>query len=209
MRLFFAVLFIILSLFCSFNGFSQTKIDKSKDEIKKGSSNNEDNSSSNTSTSSSDSESSGGFFAEIAARIFIYVTYYSFIGNYEMEEHLYNDISNYPYYKTGSGNYVTYDSLSTNYKKFRLDVDNDLLLRNDNLYGNHLKVKIRPTKYLYFQTDYFQLYEYDRFSKNYSNLSLFNFTLCYDRLRFQRFNLGWFPIRFYCRYLFPTQYKPL
>jgi len=191
MRRFIAVLFITLSLFCSFNGLSQTKVDKSKDELKKGSSDKKDNSSSRTSTSSDDSESTDGFFAELAARIFVYVTYYSFIGNYNAEDHLYNDISNYPYYRAGSGNYVAYYSLSADYKRFRLDVDNDLLLRNDNLFGNHLKAKIRPSKYIYFQTDYFQLFEYDRFSKNYSSLSLFNFTLCYDRLRFQRFNLGW------------------
>lgn len=191
MKRFAVSILITLMLFCSFNGLSQTKIDKSKDELKKGSSDNKDNSTSKTSTSSSDSESSDGFFAEIAARIFVYVTYYSFIGNYELEEHLYNDISNYPFYKGGAGNYIAYDSLSNDYKKFRLDIDNDLLLRNDNLFGNHLKAKIRPSKYLYFQTDYFQLFEYDRLSKSYSNLSLFNFALCYDRLRFQRFNLGW------------------
>lgn len=190
MRSILASIIIALILFCSFNGLSQTKIDKSKDEIKKGKSDSKENSSSKTSTSDK-SESSDGFFAEIAARVFIYVTYYSFIGNYEMEDHLYNDISKYPYYKSGEGNYIAVDSLSTDCRKYRLDVDNDLLLRNDKLFGNHLKAKIRPSKYFYFQTDYFQLFEYDRLNSSYSNLSMFNFTFCYDRLRFEEVNLGW------------------
>jgi hypothetical protein len=73
----------------------------------------------------------------------------------------------------------------------RLDLDNKLLLSLTNIYGNHLKAKFRPFKFFYLQGDYIQLVELAQFDTSDSYLSLFNLDFCYDRIRFEKFNLGW------------------
>lgn len=172
----------------SINGYSQSKIDKSKEELKKG---RESNNTENHTSSSSDDNSSDSFFAEIAAKIFLYVTYYSFIGNYADEYHLQSNLTQYPYYNNLSGNYESPDSIPAPTKIMRLDLENKLLVGTPELYGNHFKTKFRPFQFFYLQVDYFQLLEYSKIVKSYSNLSLFNFNFCYDRIRFEKFNLGW------------------
>jgi hypothetical protein len=72
---------------------------------------------------------------------FMYLTYYSIIGNYDIENHLHNNLSNYPYDSNLSGNFENSDSVLQ--LILRLDLENQLLSHN-NLYGNHLKAKIRP-----------------------------------------------------------------
>ncbi len=172
--------------------FSQGKIDKSKDELKKSSKSIDRQPKKSGSFSSNSSDDSFEFFIfRIFAEAFLFVTYNTAIGNYENENHLHNNLTNYPFYDHFSGNYKGNDSVPTLTKNFRIDLDNKLLYYNDKLFGNHLKAKIRPFKYFYFQTDFVQLLELDKDNRDYSNISLFDLNFCYDRIRFERFNLGW------------------
>jgi hypothetical protein len=41
------------------------------------------------------------------------------------------------------------------------------------------------------KTDFYQLFEFNDFDNSNDRLSLFYFNLGYDRIRFERFNLGW------------------
>ncbi len=126
------------------------------------------------------------------ARAFMFVTYQAAIGNYQAEDHLHRNLTSYPYYEEGqAGNYEGPGATSEVVKKFRIDLSDQYLYGNENTYGNHFKLKLRPFQYFYFQTDYFLLKEKGLPVATYSDLSLFNFNLCYDRIRLERFNLGW------------------
>ena len=125
------------------------------------------------------------------AQGFLYITYYAAIGNYEAEDHLHNKLTCYPYYNGISGNYQNADPALSSFKNRRIDLENNLLYSNDQLFGNHLKFKFRPFQYFYFQTDYVQMVEHNTIDKEYSNLSLWGLNLCYDRIRLDRFNFGW------------------
>ena len=141
----------------SLNCLSQGKIDKSKDELKKGSKSSDRPSNKSSSFSSGRSDDSFEFFIfRMFAEAFLFVTYNTLIGSYEKEGHLHNELTNSPFYDGFAGNYVGsgFDPPST--KNFRIDLDNKLLYYNDKLFGNHLKAKIRPIKYFYFQTDFVQ-----------------------------------------------------
>lgn len=139
---------------------------------------------------------SGSFISNIFGAIISYITYYTFIGSYELEDHLHYDLTKYPYFDKESGNYIDYCPLpdsennASSIAKFRLDLEDKYLLSSKNSYGNHLKIKLRPIKYAYLQVDYFELIEKNPVDKGLSNLSLFNFNACYDRVRFENFNLG-------------------
>ena len=179
----FLVTFLLNSSFVS---FAQGKLDKSKEDLNKGSSNNRSSRSSDSSFSSDDDDDDN-FFVSLLSQIAAFTLYYSFIGGYGEEDHLQNTLTRYPYSDYDTGNYL--EDMSG--RSARLDIDNKFLAGLENIYGNHLKAKLRPSKYIYFQTDYIQLVEDKSTSDNRSYLSLFNFDLCYDRLRFERFNLGW------------------
>ncbi len=125
------------------------------------------------------------------AQIFLYVTYYTVIGNYAYESHLHNNLTKYPYYNYSSGNYEKRDSFFYSKRRARLDLEDLFLFGRNDFWGNHFKAKIRPFHYFYFQTDYFQLVEKSKTENINSSLSIFNFNICYDRLRFDRFNFGW------------------
>jgi len=145
---------------------------------------------------STEDEPSGNFISNLLGTIISYVTYYTFIGSYELEDHLHYDLTKYPYFDYESGNYIDYCPLpdsennASSIAKFRLDLENKYLLSSKNSYGNHLKIKLRPIKYAYLQVDYFELIERNSLNNYSSNLSLFNFNACYDRVRFENFNLG-------------------
>lgn len=114
---------------------------------------------------------------------------YVFIGNYNNENHLSHYVAPYPFYNGESGNYEGYDTI----KKigFRFDLEDNLIYSNPDLYGNHLKLKIRPFEHFYVQADYFQLREINKIDDLNYRLPLFYFSVAYDRLRFEKFNLGW------------------
>jgi hypothetical protein len=182
LKIFIVTLFVNVS----FNSFSQNKIEESKEELKK--ENEDHNANPNFST---DDNSSDNIFVDIITKIFLYTTYYSFIGNYRIEDHLHNNLTRYPYYDNLSGNYENFNLEGQPIKKVRFDLEDKLLLNFSKLYGNHLKIKIRTKTFFNFQTDYYQLFEYNKNEGNYSDLSLFSFNFCYDRIRFENFNLGW------------------
>lgn len=189
------LLFFVI-MFCGFhsNMNSQKKIEKSKEALTESSGvNNNSSSTSSSRSSSSSSSSSNNLFAEIIIDGFIYITYgtikYGLIGDYNKEEHLYNKLSPYPFKEGSYGNFNSNDSLYRN--RMRLDLENSFIYNSNNLFGNHLKAKIRPFQYFYVQSDFHQLYEFDKIYDKSYRLSIFQFNLCYDRIRFNRFNLGW------------------
>lgn len=185
-----AILLIICCL-CSVC-FSQKRIEKSKKELKE-SSNSNNNSNTSSSTRSNSRSSSSSFGENFMFDVFVYATYgivkYGFIGDYKNEDHLYNNLSYYPFKDGSYGNFNSNDSISRS--KMRLDVENSFIYNSNTLFGNHLKVKIRPFQYFYLQTDYHQLFEFDRINNKNYDLSIFQFNLCYDRIRMDKFNFGW------------------
>lgn len=175
---------------------AQTRIDQSKSDLKSGSSNtsssssNSSQSSSNTSRSNASSNVGDGI-AEVFAEVALVLFYYSFIGDYKHEDHLYSPLTKYPFNNAGEGNFVASDSAVSAKNRFRLDVDSKFLYSDSNLYGSHLNLKIRPFQYFYLNTDYHYLTEKSAFTQAQSNLSIFQFNFNYDRIRLSKFNLGW------------------
>jgi hypothetical protein len=172
--------------------YSQGQLSKSKEEVKensKESSWNRPVSESNSSASNNNNSGKSGFI-RFLGQVIYYSTFYVAIGSYGTEEHLYNDLSKYPYNVPNLGNYVAEPSEANPGNKYRFDISDNLLASND-IYGNHLKAKIRPWKFFYLQGDYITLVEPSDRSDGLSTLSIFNFNLNYDRLRFERFNIGW------------------
>jgi hypothetical protein len=187
---------IILLLFIaiSITSLGQNKLDKSKKELNAGSGENKQ-SSSRTRNSSGSSKSSYNSDTNLFVDIFVNITFgifkYGVIGDYNNEDHLYNTLTKYPYYNGNSGNYESSDTLSGIKNKARIDLENSFVYNSNNLFGNHLKTKIRPFQYFYLQTDFHQLFEFNDIDQKQYRLSLFQFNLNYDRIRFEKFNFGW------------------
>ena len=176
--------------------FAQT-IDKSKRELTAKPNPPAQSSGQTTTTqkSTSTNNSSSSFASEAGAEVFLFLfkislgaAYYGGIGDYQNENQLYNNLTTAPYTYGNTGNYSSRDSVLK--KNIRIDVENSFLYKK-NLFGNHLKVKIRPSKYFYFQTDFHQLFELDPFTDKYDQLPIYQINFCYDRLRLDKFNLGW------------------
>lgn len=193
------MLILLIAFLCS-NCFifGQKKIERSKEELTEQSGVNYQSTTTTTySTSRSSSSSSNSFgeslLVEIAAYLFVYTTYgvvkYGIVGDYYNENHLYSNLSHYPYKNGNYGNYNSNNSLSK--CKVRLDVENTFMYNSNDLLGNHLKLKIRPFQYFYLQTDFRQLFEFDRINDANYQLNFSHFTLGYDRVRLNKFNLGW------------------
>lgn len=184
-------LVLLLTILYS-QSFAQGKIDKSKQEIRKGGDKNNSSQPGQPSPSSKDNDDQtiGESLFEGVAKIFLYITYYSTIGKYDTEQHLHSNVTPYPYYNKRSGNYEKADTTNHTKNRFHVDAAYLFLYSNKDLTGHHIKLNIRPLKYLYVQAQYHLLAERN-INNTRSNLSLFNFNLCYDRLRFEKFNLGW------------------
>lgn len=182
--------FYILCFITSTLTFGQTKIDKSKKELN---SNVSSSSQSNSNTTNHSRHHNGDERSNIWLNIVFGIFKYGFIGDYNNEDHLYSNLTDYPYYNNESGNYENYKAsdADTLKKDFRLDIENHLLFSDKYLYGNHLKVKIRPFHFFYAQTEFHELYEENKWSNDTDKLSLFYFNLGYDRLRFENINIGW------------------
>jgi len=172
--------FLIISFL--FSGYGQSKLEKSKNQVAK-----EKTTTPKNPNTSDQSGSSDGI--QFIANIIIYTAGPTLFGLYAKEDHLHNRLTAYPYADGESGNYKKMDNYSE-IKKTRIDLSNAFLM-GTNLYANHFKVKYRPTYVLYFQADYFELFEPKFNEKGFHNLSLFNFNLCYDRIRTKEFTLGW------------------
>ena len=187
---------VFVFLFISSLNFGQKKIEKSKEELtEKSGVNHQSTTTATSSISRSSSSDSFGesLLAEIVVYVFVYTTYgvvkYGIIGDYYKENHLYSKLSHYPYKNGNYGNYYSSDSLSR--CKVRLDIEDTFMYNSSNSLGNHFKVKIRPFQYFYFQTDFRQIFEFDRINDTNYQLNFSHFTLGYDRIRMDKFNLGW------------------
>jgi hypothetical protein len=191
MKVLVKLIVLFLLLLGSRQSFSQGKIDRSKQEVKKGNRRESyQKGQTDQNSNSEENKSFGNIIFEGFVTGLAYVTYYSVIGSYRIEDHLHSNITKYPYYNHYSGNYESTDSVSDSKIHFRFDVDNEFLYSNKDLIGNHFTCNIRPFQYFYLQGQYHQLTEHTTNNK-YSNLSLFNLYFCYDRLRFEKFNAGW------------------
>ncbi|MDB5255839.1 MAG: hypothetical protein JWM14_534 [Chitinophagaceae bacterium] len=180
--------FILLLFFCinSTWAFSQGKLDSSKDELKQGSPQRKPNRNSYDNSGSSIAED---LIVQAIAKGIVYGIQYGFIGEYKSERDLSNRLTRYPFEHRSAGNYIDPDSV-TKPKYFRIDIENQFIYNSDNLFGDHLKINIRPFHYFYFQSNIFLLNEIDDFNNKRSSLNLFNLDFCYDRIRIERFNLG-------------------
>ncbi len=184
--------FICVFLFITNATFGQKKLDKSKSELNANS-----GAKSQSSSSSSNSGSSGdscdnevvGTILDVFFKVSLAAFKYGAIGDYTNEDHLHNVLSPYPYYDGKAGNFDADDTVSKN--RGRIDLENSFVYSSSNLYGNHMKAKLRPFQYFYLQTDFHQLFEFNKVNKTTDQLSLFQFNLCYDRIRMERFNFGW------------------
>jgi hypothetical protein len=202
MNLFIKSLLLLLLLFYTVECLPQSKIEQSKAELKSGGSNTKTQDPHSDSSSDDDVSIENDtvdieamFFLFRAAYNIIYYTaiggYYTAFGNYEKENHLYNSLTSYPYCNYLAGNYSAADTSLIKAKYYRLDVQNQFLFSQDDIYGNHLKLKFRPSQMVYLMADYTEMIEYIKDEKDYANLSMVNLNVGYDRLRFERFNLGW------------------
>lgn len=191
MKNYFTIIFLILFQI----GFAQSKIEQSKEEVKSDKNNsNPPNESYGDQQGNSDykareDEEKDKTFAEVVFKLMTYATYYTAIGSYQNEDHLYNDLSPYPYFDGKRGNYVGYDSISQVTDRFRMEAEVNGLYSNKNFFGTHATLKIRPFQYFYLQTDYHELME--KWQNDTEHLSLFHFNINYDRLRLEKFDLGW------------------
>lgn len=186
---------IFLILFTFSTCIYGQKIDKSKDELKSGKQEEKpplptESQNQNSSSKVRESNDDLGAFAAFL-EIAYYVTLFGAIGDYENEDHLCSKLSPYPYFDNKSGNFLKYDDWDESKNRMRFDLENHILYGSNASFGNHFKGKFRPFQYFYLQTDYRELIERDKFAKTSSNLSVFQFNLGYDRLRFEKFNLGW------------------
>lgn len=177
-------LFLLIIFLFQFQINAQT-IDQSKKELNDKNSKNKSNSN-NSSTFQPDNPLK---FFEILGYVTFGVIKYGVVGDYKNEIHLKNNLNLHPFSLHGRGNYSESDSLKP--KNFRVDLENQFLNAGNSFYGNHLDVKIRPSKYFYFETDYYELFDKNLFSSQTDQLSLFFFTFAYDRVRLENFNLGW------------------
>lgn len=132
-------------------------------------------------------------FIDIVTTVFYYTAWgaikYGVIGDYKHEKQLLNTVTDYPYQLSNEGDYSSKDRFGK--INFRLDLENSFLYNSNSLYGNHFKAKIRPSELFYFQADARNLFEKDLiYNRNY-NLFLADLALCYDRIRYEKFNFGW------------------
>ena len=177
------LLFALFTLLVS----AQGELEKSKKELGK------NKSKTSTSESSGSSIDGNPFFAALLIEIAGNVV----IGNYRNEAHLWNDLSPYPYYNLRSGNYTREDTLpqSSEYsyspRMSRLDISNHILAGNS-IYGNHLKLNYRPLSLLSIEAGVLVLLEPNVGESMFTTLTLIDLNACYDRIRMERFNLGWF-----------------
>lgn len=190
---------LLLILFSFSVSISAQKLDKSKEELKSGKEDNrpplptEPINQNSTSTSRESDAFEDLSIVAFFGKIGFYTFLYGGIGDYENENHLFSILSPYPYFDNKTGNYMKYDEKYEEESRdiMRFDVENHFLYENNASFGNHMKGKFRPFQYFYLQTDYRALIERDKFAKTTSHLSLFQFNFGYDRLRFEKFNLGW------------------
>lgn len=190
------LLSLIIALFIAPHpAFAQSKTDTSKKELTEKEGVNYKKSSSSSSSSSSFDDDDTNIFTEIIVPIFMYtiggVFKYGLIGDYANEDHLHNDLTHYPFERDSLGNFYNPKFGENKVHIFRVDAKEKLLFSDAHLFGNQLEVKIRPVNAFSLKADYFHILERNTLTGNTDDLALFYFTFAYDRIRFERFNLGW------------------
>lgn len=180
---------LVIVLLCNNLFLNAQAINNSKRELNsKKYKSSENNKHSSNNSSSVDSENVS-FFVEILGYITFGVIKYGLVGDYKNESHLHNNLNSYPYSINGKGNYSETDSLrKTN---FRLDIEDHYLSGGNSYYGNHLDLKIRPSKIFYLKADYYELFNKNIFTNQTDRLSLYYYNFAYDRVRLANFNFGW------------------
>ncbi len=184
-------LFFLL-LFINVAAFAQTKVDKSKSELKnnRNTAGNQHDNNGGSSCSSCDGCSPGFFSTDAIEGVFNFF-YVCILGDYKEEQHLNSNLTPYPYYDSTSGNYEKPGLVTNASKYFRLDIDAKYLYSSKDLTGTHLKVKAHVSKYFYLQGDLFKFIERDKLTNNNSYLDFYNVNLGYNRVRLDYFNAGW------------------
>lgn len=173
----------LLLLFLSFQvSLSQNKIDRSKKELKAA----KEEPETKKRTTADDRKE-----MPLVGKVFMYITWgvfkYVVIGDYNSEEHLENYVNRHPFQEQTLGNYTALKKE----RNFQFLVSENLLYSNSNLFANRLTLQYRPFSHFYFKTDFHQLFERNPIYHTQDQLSLFQFNLMYDRIRFQEFNFGW------------------
>lgn len=174
---------LVLVLLFSATVSAQSKIGQSKKELTA------DSKKSETQQNTTEGKEADPFWVETIFNVTIWPTIWLTVGDYENEFHLKHYLTPYPMYNGESGNYEGFDTIQK--KKIRFDVDDQFLYSGNRLYGNHLKIKFRPSFIFSLQFDNFQLHESNAMTRTLGQLSVSYLTFCYDRLRFEKFNLGW------------------
>ena len=156
--------FFLLTLFLLFIAptaiYSQSKINSSKENLNKNKTEQSKSADGNNSAKSSD-QSKGDKNDEpdgLGYEVVKFLTVGIFIG-YKSESHLYNKLTAYPGADQSIGNYKNEEVENDKgifIKEFRTDLGNQFMI-NEDVVGNHFKLKIRPFRAIYFQADYIQL----------------------------------------------------
>ena len=155
---------------------AQDKIDKSKKALteSEGVNYNKQSTSQTSSSSASSScdsaglgESVGGAVAELLFKCTIGAVWYGLVGNYNNEDHLANDLTEYPFYEAEAGNYYNPKFGEGSVYVFRADVKDKFIYSSNDLLGNHLELKVRPFQYFYLKADYYQIYEFQKLAGTY------------------------------------------
>lgn len=167
---------------------AQGKLDLSKDQIKQGKNRPIQV---NEQAATSDEDPTEDFVGWLAVQTIRFVVWESLIGKYDRESHLSNGLTKFPYSNGTSGNYQSADPDEPQEKNFRLDVSTSLGYDYENIIVNHTNVKLRPFDYFYLQGDFTQLIESNLTKGGTDQLTIVNGDFGYDRLRFEKFNLGW------------------
>lgn len=178
-----SVTFVVF-LFFTFS-FGQSKIKKAKSELTHTPNQTQTTSTSRSSSSNNSDYNTSSSFILLDLTFGLLKT--GLFGKYRNEEHLHNSLSQYPYYDGESGNYIDSDMV----KLTRFDIEERFMFKTNDLIGNHIQAKIRPSRFFYFKANLFQLFENDAFTNEKNKLNLFQFTFSYDRIRLKKFNLGW------------------
>lgn len=178
------VCYLLLLLF-SLSAFSQHKLEKSKKELT------EAEAVKPTAKPAESSESEGGLLQDIFIDGIYYGVKYVLVGDYENEDQLDNSLTFYPFRESGVGNYTELFDTVAEPPVFRIDLKDKFVYNGNDLFGNHLDVKARITEIVQLRTDYYRLFEYEKATGHREDLSLYFFNFGYDRVRLERFNLGW------------------
>ncbi|GAA4280665.1 hypothetical protein [Gaetbulibacter aestuarii] len=170
-------------------GFSQSKINRAENSLKKKP---EPSSARSYSGSDDDDDSSSdlGFFGEFFADIFIqgfsFLTYQTFIGTPNEFPNSY--VTKYPFNNSDKGNYNV--GLDENFSRFRTDLSGRYLFENNTLKSMDLSLNLRFLRRFGLDFDYYQLWENNpNFGKD--NLAIYDFLAKYYRVRAEKFDLWW------------------